>query len=269
MGPPGPMLRCEVGRRRRSVCSQPWLAPGHSPMRRIPDRLPPVKDGQVLFTGGCPFRHCDEPGSASTDAAAACGATARAGRSQRGGRRLICAISLIRRETPCGGVRPSPVLFRRPATRSTINGVITRQAPQPSRSHRKRAQIRPLTKGLLTALAAVGLALIPAITIPALLSAASPPGKTRPTQTVTVKASVPPPARKPVHTVTVTRPGPTITVTVLQPGPTVTIRCHSHGRGCGPGNGEQQGLFSRQLVNSPIRRPLMRHRGRARDISVA
>lgn len=140
-----------------------------------------------------------------------------------------------RREPACGAVRPSPVLFRRPTTRSTINGVIT-QAPQPSRSHRRSPEIRPLAKALLTAVAALVLALIPAIAVPALLGTASPRHSKRPTPTVTVKVSVP--VRKPAETVTVTRPGPTITATVLQPGPTVTIRCHNHGRGCGQGDGQ-------------------------------
>jgi hypothetical protein len=87
---------------------------------------------------------------------------------------------------------------------------------------------------LLTAFAALGLALIPAIAVPALLGTASPRHSRRPTPTVTVKVSV----QKPPKTVTVARPGPTITVTVLEPGPTVTIRCHNHGRGCGQGNGQ-------------------------------
>jgi len=84
---------------------------------------------------------------------------------------------------------------------------------------------------LLTILAALGLALIVAITVPAVLGTTSPRHGRKPTPTVTVKVPVP----QPVRTVTVVRPGPTVTVTELQPGPTVTIRCQHPGRGCSHG----------------------------------
>jgi hypothetical protein len=86
---------------------------------------------------------------------------------------------------------------------------------------------------LLTAVAALGLALIVAITVPALLGTASPRHSGKPTPTVTVKV----PVRMPAATVTAARPGPTVTVTVtvVQPARTVTIRCHHPGRGCGHG----------------------------------
>jgi hypothetical protein len=82
---------------------------------------------------------------------------------------------------------------------------------------------------LLAIAAVVGLALIVAITVPAVLGAASrqPGRKVAPTVTVSV------PVPQPTVTVTVPRPGPTITVTQLRPGPTVTIRCRHPGRQCG------------------------------------
>jgi len=84
---------------------------------------------------------------------------------------------------------------------------------------------------LLTIVAALGLALIVVITVPAVLDRTSPRHGGKPTPTVTIKVPVP----QPVGTVTVARPGPTVTVTVLQPGPTVTLRCQHPGRGCGHG----------------------------------
>ena len=109
--------------------------------------------------------------------------------------------------------------------------MITPQAPRSGRSHRKRARSRPLSKRLLTIVAALGLALIVAITVPAVLGTTRPRHGLKPTPTVTVKVLVP----QPVGTVTVARPGPTVTVTQLQPGPTVTIRCQHPGRGCSHG----------------------------------
>jgi hypothetical protein len=84
---------------------------------------------------------------------------------------------------------------------------------------------------LLTIVAALGLALIVAITVPAVLDRTRPRHGGKPTPTVTIKV----PALQPVGTVTVTQPGPTVTVTVLQPGATVTLRCQHPGRGCGHG----------------------------------
>lgn len=115
----------------------------------------------------------------------------------------------------------------------TINGVTTPQAPRPGRSHRKKAQNRLLAKGLLTAVAAFGMALIVVIMVPAVLGATSSRQSGKPTPTVTVTVKVPAP--QPAMTVTVTRPGPTITLTVQQPAPTVTIHCRHPGRGCGHG----------------------------------
>jgi hypothetical protein len=107
------------------------------------------------------------------------------------------------------------------------------QAPRPRRSHRKKAQNRSLTIGLLTAVAALGSALIVVITVPALLGATSSRDGRNPMPTVTVKVTVKVPAPQTVRTVTVSRPGPTITVTVKQPAHTVTIHCPHPGRGCG------------------------------------
>jgi hypothetical protein len=111
---------------------------------------------------------------------------------------------------------------------STINGVMTPKAP-PGRRHRKKLRNRVPPRALLAIAAVVGLALIVAITVPAVLGAASrqPGRKVAPTVTVSV------PVPQPTVTVTVPRPGPTITVTQLRPGPTVTIRCRHPGRQCG------------------------------------
>jgi len=82
---------------------------------------------------------------------------------------------------------------------------------------------------LLATAAAIGLALIAAITVPAVLGATSRPHGWKPAPTVTVSV----PAPRPTVTVTVPRPGPTVTVTELKPGPTVTVRCRHLGRRCG------------------------------------
>jgi len=86
------------------------------------------------------------------------------------------------------------------------------------------------SRAALAIAAAIGLALIVAISVPAVLGA-SPRhgGKPAPTVTVTVRAA------RPTVTVTAQRPGPTVTVTELQPGPTVTVRCRHPGRRCGGG----------------------------------
>jgi len=60
---------------------------------------------------------------------------------------------------------------------------------------------------LLTIVAALGLALSVAITVPAVLGTTSPRQGRNPAPTVTVKVPVP----QPVRTVTVARPGPTVT----------------------------------------------------------
>jgi hypothetical protein len=117
------------------------------------------------------------------------------------------------------------------ALRITINGVITPQAPRPGRSHRKKLRNRLRSRALLGVAAAVGLALIVAITVPAVLGSTSRQHGGKPTPTVTVSVPVP----QPTVTVTVPRPGPTVTVTELQPGPTVTVRCRHPGRRCGGG----------------------------------
>jgi len=114
---------------------------------------------------------------------------------------------------------------------STINGVITPQAPRPGRRHRKHLRDRLRSRALLATAAAIGLALIAAITVPAVLGATSRPPGRKPAPTVTV--SVPAPRPTVTVTVTVPRPGPTVTVTELQPGPTVTVRCRHPGQRCG------------------------------------
>jgi hypothetical protein len=95
---------------------------------------------------------------------------------------------------------------------------------------------------LLAIAAAVGLALIVAITVPAVLGATSRQRGGTPAPTVTVSVPVPRPTvtvrvpvPQPAVTVTVPRPGPTVTVTELQPGPTVTIRCRHPGQRCSAG----------------------------------
>ncbi|HEX9520038.1 MAG TPA: hypothetical protein VF940_28160 [Streptosporangiaceae bacterium] len=107
--------------------------------------------------------------------------------------------------------------------------MITPQAPRPGRRHRKKLRNRVRPGGLLAIAAAVGLALIVAITVPAVLGATSRQPGRKAVPTVTVSVPVP----QPTVTVTVPRPGPTITVTQLRPGPTVTIRCRHPGRRCG------------------------------------
>ncbi|SRR6266851_6410439 len=117
------------------------------------------------------------------------------------------------------------------ALRFTINGAITPQAPRPGRRHRKQLRNRLRSRALLGVAAAVGLVLIVAITVPAVLGSTSRQHGGKPAPTVTVSVPVP----QPTVTVTVPRPGPTVTVTELQPGPTVTVRCRHPGRRCGGG----------------------------------
>jgi len=119
----------------------------------------------------------------------------------------------------------------RAVPRSTINGVITPHAPRPGRRHRKKLRNRPRSRALLAIAAAVGLALIVAITVPAVLGSTSRQHGWKPAPTVTVSV----PVAQPTVTVTVPRPGPTVTVTELRPGPTVTVRCSHPGRRCGGG----------------------------------
>lgn len=107
----------------------------------------------------------------------------------------------------------------------------TPQAPRRgTRRRRKPRYPLPIAsrRAALAIAATVGLALIVAITVHALLGTAGQPhgGKTAPTVTVTV------PGHRVTVTVTVPRPGPTVTVTELRPGPTVTIRCQHPGRHC-------------------------------------
>jgi hypothetical protein len=122
-------------------------------------------------------------------------------------------------------------LIRQPCRvpRSTINGVIVRQAPPPpGRSHRKKRRNRLRSGAWLAGALAIGLALIVVITVPAVLGATSL-RHPKPTPTVTITVPLP----RPTVTVTVPRPGPTVTVTELHPGPTVTVGCRHPGRGCG------------------------------------
>jgi len=124
--------------------------------------------------------------------------------------------------------------------RFTIDGVITPQAPRRARQHGKKFR-NPLRSGALLAIAAaIGLALVVTITVPAVLGATSLRHGAKPTPAATI--TVPPPRTTmtvtvPPRTVTVTvpRPGPTVTVTELQPGPTVTVRCPHPGHNCGGG----------------------------------
>lgn len=124
-----------------------------------------------------------------------------------------------------------PTVEDRTAPGSTIYGVITQQAPRPGSRHRKKLGHRRLMRATLAIAAAIGLAVIVAITVPAFFGAASPQHGGKPIPTVTVRVRAP----RPIATVTVFRPGPTITVTELQPGPTVTVQCRHPGRGCGGG----------------------------------
>ena len=135
-----------------------------------------------------------------------------------------------------GAGLPRPIRRRRAVPRSTIDGVITPQVPRRARRHGKKLR-NPLRSGALLAIAAaVGLALIVTITVPAVLGATTlrHGGKPTPTATITVpqpRPTVTVTAPRPTVTVTAPRPGPTVTVTELQPGPTVTVRCHP-GRPC-------------------------------------
>jgi len=118
---------------------------------------------------------------------------------------------------------------RRSGARVYHQRVITPQAPRPGRRHRKHLKDRLRSRALLATAAAIGLALIAAITVPAVLGATRRPHGWKPAPTVTVSV----PAPRPTVTVTVPRPGPTVTVTELKPGPTVTVRCRHPGRRCG------------------------------------
>jgi len=84
---------------------------------------------------------------------------------------------------------------------------------------------------LLVVAWAIGLALIGAIAVPALLAPTGRQHARKSAPTVTVSFPVP----QPTVTVTVSRPGPTVTVTQVQPGPTVTVTCRHPGRQCSGG----------------------------------
>jgi hypothetical protein len=143
--------------------------------------------------------------------------------SDSDGRHLLSFPQARARIARCHGQRAAP--------RFTINGVMTPQAPRPGRRRHKKLRNRLRSRASLAIAAAVGLALIVGITLPALLAATSASHGRKPAPTVTVMVPVPQPA----VTFTVLRPGPTVTVTELQPGPTVTVQCRHPGRHCGGG----------------------------------
>ena len=148
---------------------------------------------------------------------------------------MASALSHIRAGARAGLHRS--ILRRRAVPRSTIDGVIPPQAPPPTRSHRKKLRNRIPSGALLAIAAAVGLAVIVTITVPAVLGAASLREGPKPTPTVTIMVPLTRPAvtvtaPRPGPTVTAPRPGPTVTVTVLRPGPTFTVRCWHPGRHC-------------------------------------